>query len=81
VFDAEKSSDKKHAKRVKDADVIMSMISELPEFDGSEGVKQQYQHVENFITAGGCSPKALYRLNGDPSKQRDLLVEAMKKRE
>lgn len=81
VFDAEKSSDKKHAKRVKDADVIMNMISELPEFDGSEGVKQQYQHVENFITASGCSPKALYRLNGDPSKQRDLLVEAMKKRE
>ncbi|WP_409344359.1 hypothetical protein [Paenibacillus sp. MBLB4367] len=80
VFNAEKSSEKKHAKRAQDADVIMNMIAELPEFDNSEEVKKQYEHIEHFITASGCNPKSLYRLNGDPSAQRNLLIEGMKKR-
>lgn len=82
VFDAEKSSAKKLEKRTKHSNLILEMIANLPEYrpDDAEIVKQ-YQRVENFISASGINPRALYRLNGNMEKQRELLVNGMKKRE
>ncbi|MHA6484826.1 hypothetical protein ACX1C1_23330 [Paenibacillus sp. strain BS8-2] len=81
VFDAEKSSDKKHNKRSKDADLILDMVSKLPERTDTDDEKGQYQRVLNFIEATGCSTKALFRVNGDIVKQRELLMDSMKQRD
>jgi len=81
VFNAEKSSDKKHEKRAKDADLILDMVAKLPEKDDTDAAKKQYQRVLDFIEATGCSTKALFRLNGDVGKQRELLMESMKSRD
>ncbi|MEX1030450.1 MAG: hypothetical protein WDZ91_10490 [Paenibacillaceae bacterium] len=82
VFDAEKSSSNKHGKRNKDVDLIFSMVSKLPEYKADdEAVIKQYQRIENFIEAAGCSTKELYKLNGNVDKQRELMMESMKKRE
>jgi hypothetical protein len=81
VFNADKSSQNKHDKRNKDVDVIFSMVRNLPEYTDDEAVQKQYQRVEIFIQASGCSTKELYKLNGDVEKQRELLMESMKKRE
>jgi hypothetical protein len=81
VFDAEKSSEKKHERRGKDTDLILDMIAKLPEFEDTDAVKKQYLRVEHFIEASGCSPKALYKLNGDIDGQRKLLMDSMKKRD
>jgi len=82
VFNADKSSSNKHSKRNKDIDMIFSMVTKLPEFDAADAaVLKQYQRVENYITAAGCNTKELYKLNGNVEAQRELLLEAMKKRE
>lgn len=81
IFNADKSSAKKTEKRDQHATLIMQMIADLPEFDaGKETIVEQYQRVEDFISASGISPAALYRLNGKPKKQRELLMDGMKKR-
>jgi len=80
VFNAEKSSDKKHAKREKDAELILDMVAKLPESDTTDTEKKQYQRVLIFIEASGCNTKELFRLNGSVDKQRQLLIEAMKSR-
>ncbi|MFC4307172.1 hypothetical protein [Cohnella boryungensis] len=81
LFDADKSSDKKHAKRAKDADLILDMVAKLPERDDTDEAINQYRRVLNFIEATGCSTKALFKLNGDIDKQRELLMESMKQRD
>ncbi|QNK54379.1 hypothetical protein [Paenibacillus sp. PAMC21692] len=81
VFNAEKSSDKKHEKRAKDADLILNMVGKLPEDETSADGLKQYQRVLTFIEATGCSTKALFRLNGNIDKQRKLLMESMKQRD
>jgi hypothetical protein len=82
VFDGNKSTTAKTAKREKDATLILQMIADLPEFElGNEAIVQQYQRVENFISATGINPKELYRLNGKPQEQRKALMGGMKKRE
>ncbi|WP_284638201.1 hypothetical protein [Paenibacillus silviterrae] len=82
VFNAEKSSANKQAKRVEQANLILDMIAKLPEYvPGDEGIKKQYTRVENFIASTGISPAQLYRLNGNVTKQREYLVSGMKKRE
>ena len=81
VFDAEKSSDKKYEKRVKDTDVIFQMIAKLPDYNAQDPkIVISYKRVENYIAATGCELKALYRLNGKIDEQRELLMESMKKR-
>ncbi|MGI0485746.1 DUF4157 domain-containing protein [Pantanalinema rosaneae CENA516] len=82
VFNAEKSSDKKHAKRVRDTEVIFQMIAKLPAHDPNvPTIVESYQRVEHYIIAAGCEPHALYRLNGDIPAQKKLLIESMKQRE
>ncbi|MFB9274292.1 hypothetical protein [Cohnella cellulosilytica] len=81
VFNAEKSSDKKHAKRANDADLILSMVAKLPESDDTIEAKGQFQRVMYFIEATGCDKKALFKANGEVGKQRELLMEAMKSRD
>ncbi|MCI3924672.1 hypothetical protein MO973_31100 [Paenibacillus sp. TRM 82003] len=82
IFDKSKSSDEKKKKRGNDAKVILQMIADLPDFEpGNDAVAAQYQRVEDFISACGINPRELYRLNGKPIEQRELLMEAMKKRE
>ncbi|WP_168120789.1 hypothetical protein [Paenibacillus sp. HB172176] len=81
VFNAERSSDKKHDRRVRDADLILDMVSKLPEQANTEAELGQYRRVLNYIEATGCSTKALFRKNGDIEKQRELLMEAMKSRD
>jgi hypothetical protein len=82
VFNAEKSSTLKHEKRVEQSNLILEMISNLPEYKpGDADIKKQYKRVENFISSCGINPLELYRLNGDVGKQRDLLIKSMKKRE
>lgn len=82
IFNAEKSTEKKNARRLHDANLILDMIANLPPYKaGDEGIKAQYQRVEDFISATGINPKELYRLNGNIEKQRELLMNGMKKRE
>jgi len=81
VFNADKSSDKKHAKRANDTDLILDMVGKLPEADDTDEAKKQYQRVLVYIEATGCSTKALFEANGDIDKQRELLMEAMKQRD
>ena len=82
VFDGNKSTTAKTAKREKDATLILQMIADLPEFElGDDRIVQQYKRVEDFISASGINPKELYRLNGKPAEQRKLLMGGMKKRE
>ncbi|MCR8634370.1 hypothetical protein [Paenibacillus radicis (ex Xue et al. 2023)] len=82
VFNAEKSSTVKHAKRVEQSNLILDMIAKLPEYKPSDpDIKKQYKRVENFIASSGVNPMELYRLNGDVGKQRELLIKSMKKRE
>jgi len=82
VFNAEKSSEKKHQKRVDDTELIMDMIVKLPEMDrANPDVVERYRHVERFIAATGCSLRRLYDLNGDIDAQRALLIKSMAQRE
>lgn len=81
MFDGEKSSEEKFKLRARHADTILKMIADLPEYDDSDPVQQQYKNVENVVRAAGCDPKALYRLNGDIEKQRELLIKALAERE
>ena len=81
LFNAEKSSDKKHAKRANDADLILNMVAKLPEKYDTEEAEGQYRRVMHFIEATGCNTKALFKLNGQIDKQRELLMEAMKSRD
>lgn len=81
VFNADKSSDKKHGKRSKDADLILDLVAKLPEKTDTAEEKAQYQRVLNYIEATGCSTKALFRINGDIDKQRELLMDSMKQRD
>jgi hypothetical protein len=46
-----------------------------------EQLKAAAARAESYIEAAGCSPKKLYKHNGDPAKQVTILVKAMSKRE
>ncbi|MEK0313973.1 hypothetical protein [Cohnella sp. 56] len=81
VFNADKSSAVKLAKRIEHSNLILEMVAALPEYrPGDESTLKQYKRVENFIAASGISPSELYRLNGNVEKQRELLVKGMKER-
>lgn len=81
VFNADKSSSAKLAKRIQHSNLILEMVAALPEYrPGDESILKQYKRVENFISASGVSTAELYRLNGNVEKQRELLVGGMKQR-
>ncbi len=81
IFNAEKSSDKKQAKRIEHANMILEMIEQLPEYSLDDKVQKEYRQVERYLAATGTSIRELHRKNGDVSEQRKLIVENMAKRE
>ncbi|NHN30516.1 hypothetical protein [Paenibacillus agricola] len=82
VFNEGKSSTLKHQKRVEQTNIILEMITNLPEYKPRDAdIKKQYKRVENFISSCGVNPIELYRLNGNVEKQRALLIKSMKSRE
>jgi hypothetical protein len=49
-----------------------------------EEVRRLQKHagrVESYIRATGCSPKKLYRANGNPQEQVKILVKELARRE
>lgn len=79
----EKSSQKLFEKRKKLADLIFEMVGKLPAITNTEELKKNrdlapYEKVHNFIEASGCTPEALYRLNGKVRDQYMLLMNSMK---
>ncbi|RTE02440.1 hypothetical protein [Paenibacillus whitsoniae] len=82
VFNADKSTEKKLAKRSQDSDLIIDMVSKLPAFDESNAdVVKQYTQVQNFVEATGVSLFQLETVKNDQVKLKEVLVEAMGKRE
>jgi hypothetical protein len=93
MFDANKSSGAKLDARKRHTATIFGMVSRLNKLilNGNEKpeekaakVKQlndNVMRVETFIQASGCSPTALYRLNGKPQEQASLLLQSLYKRE
>lgn len=92
IFNADKATVAKLTSRKKHAAVIMSMVADLNTIlpkssDPVEKAKETQalntaiQRIEGYIRATGCSPKKLYRLNGQPMQQLELLVQEMYKRE
>ena len=51
------------------------MLNNVP-----EGNNEQLSYVESVVKATGVNTGMLYALNGMPSKQAEMMVEAMKKR-
>jgi hypothetical protein len=92
IFNADKATVAKLTSRKKHAAVIMSMVADLTGLipsssDPVEKANQQQildaaiKRTEGYIRATGCSPKKLYRFNGQPMKQLEVLVQEMYKRE
>jgi hypothetical protein len=81
IFNAEKSTENKQAKRIRQANMILEMIAELPDYSQDEKTIKQYERVQKYITATGTSLHELFRLNGKLDKQRELLVKNMAARE
>jgi hypothetical protein len=78
-FNAEKSSDKKHQKRVDHAKLIMKIVSSLPTPYANDHY-QQYDMAQKLLNATGVDTTEL-AAETDPIGQLKLLVNAMKQRE
>ncbi|GGI46755.1 hypothetical protein GCM10008018_18660 [Paenibacillus marchantiophytorum] len=79
VFNADKSTEKKHAKRVQDAELILDMIHKLPA--RTSATPDAYINVDRFIEAAGVSTLQLDKYKTDLPELRKFLVDAMAKRE
>ncbi|OPH59787.1 hypothetical protein BC351_20105 [Paenibacillus ferrarius] len=79
VFNADKSTEKKHAKRVQDAELILDMIHKLPA--RTNATPDAYITVDRFIEAAGVSTLQLDKYKTDLPELRKFLVDAMAKRE
>ncbi|MFN2228310.1 MAG: hypothetical protein ACK2VA_00940, partial [Anaerolineae bacterium] len=66
---------KKHAVR------ILLMAANLDLTKPRAVIEKHAKRIESYIHAVGCSPAALYRLNGQPMAQIKLLATEMAKRE
>lgn len=71
----DKSSGQKHREYVQHTQHIFRMLNNVP-----EGDNEQLSYVESVVKATGVNTGMLYALNGMPSKQAEMMVEAMKKR-
>jgi len=71
----DKSSGQKHREYVQHTQHIFRMLNNVPERDN-----EQLSYVESVVKATGVNTGMLYALNGMPSKQAEMMVEAMKKR-
>jgi len=85
IFNADKSTSAKLAERKKQAVSLLRMVAGLNKFLG-DPMKQQHlrehgQRVEMYLSASGVDTDALYALNGNPTKQIELLVKALAARE
>ncbi|MEC0230491.1 hypothetical protein, partial [Paenibacillus alba] len=79
VFNADKSTEKKHTKRVQDAELILDMIHKLPA--RASATPDAYITVDRFIEAAGVSTLQLDKYKTDLPELRKFLVDAMAKRE
>jgi hypothetical protein len=83
VFNADKNSEAKTAKRKKDTIYLIKQIGNLPDDQTSVEFKNKKNTVESYINATGASPNAVYRgfnskgLNG----AMEVLIKSMAKRE
>lgn len=85
-FNADKTTAKKIERRQNDAQLMMTMVNQLPTLPQRTdptyaATVAQYKRVEALILATGVDMEALYELNGHGDEQFKLLVEAMAKRE
>lgn len=78
-FNADKSSEKKHQKRVDHAKLIMKIVSGLPT-PYAEAHYQQYDMADKLLNATGIDKEELIAA-ATPEEQMAALIEAMKQRE
>lgn len=78
-FDADKSSEKKHQKRVDHAKLIMKIVSSLP-VPYTDDHYQQYDMANKLLNATGIDKEELIAAT-TPDEQMGALIEAMKQRE
>jgi len=80
-FDTSKTSAAKKARYEQDAAEILDMIRSLPAYDTTDDVVAKYKEAEQIVRMTGVRIVTLLRHSGDPDKQKEDLIEAMKKRE
>jgi hypothetical protein len=90
LFRVDKSSAAKLQARKKQAVMVLMMAVKLNDYmpkgasPTPEEVRRLQKHagrVESYIRATGCSPKKLYRANGNPQEQVKILVKELARRE
>ncbi len=77
--DQNKTSTKKHEKRVQHIKFIYQMIKNLKPYDPEKEAKAI--RIKTYIEASGASFKAFIKYTADPQAAANLLYSAMKKRE
>jgi len=80
VFNGENSDAKKAEHRKRMGMMILKKARKLSTLDYATE-KPQFDTLEMYIKATGVSPRALYKLNGQPQKQLAMLIKEMSKRE
>jgi hypothetical protein len=81
IFNWKKSTAAKLEMRKKHAVRILLMAANLDLTQPRDKIEKHAKRIENYIHAVGCSPAALYRLNGQPMAQIKFLATEMAKRE
>jgi hypothetical protein len=81
VFNADKSSANKSAKRSNHADLMIDMIDKLPQLTNDPAVLKRYEQMQSLVEAAGVSLYALEQFKTDPVLLKEKLVDAMMKRE
>jgi len=84
LFNAEKSTTAKLTERKKQAVAMLRMVAGLNKFMDPAKLPQLRTHgqrIEMYLSASGVDTDALYALNGNPTKQIELLVKALAQRE
>ncbi|MFN2134166.1 MAG: hypothetical protein ACK2VD_26835, partial [Anaerolineae bacterium] len=81
IFNWKKATAAKLEMRKKHAVRILLMAANLDLTKPRAVIEKHAKRIESYIHAVGCSPAALYRLNGQPMAQIKLLATEMAKRE
>jgi hypothetical protein len=81
IFNWKKATAAKLEMRKKHAVRILLMAANLDLTQPKDAIQKHAKRIENYIHAVGCSPAALYRLNGQPMAQIKFLATEMAKRE
>jgi hypothetical protein len=82
IFNADKSDAAKLQARKKQAVLILKMVARLNTLmSNPQALAAQAKRVESYISATGLDTQALYKLNGKPQAQINLLVKGLAQRE